>query len=119
MAETETRDIPVFKGGQIVHLNMSVEDESGVTLLEARFRNEDESSGGIYEKVELGGGTTETAVIEFRVDEMAPGHYVCEYVALTDTQGNKSLHAVPGIEFRIEGDIEEHRGPALRDWSFA
>ncbi len=119
MTETRTRDIPVFKGDQIVHLNISVEDESGVTLLEARFRNEDESSGGIYKKVELGGEATETAVIEFRVSEMAPGHYVCEYVALTDAQGNKSLHAVPGIEFHVEGDIQEHRGPALRDWSFA
>lgn len=119
MAETKTSNFPLFKSGQIFHLNLFVEDKSGVTLLEARFRNEDDSSGSIYRKVELGGGTTETADIEFRVDEMAPGHYVCEYVALTDAEGNKSLHAVPGIEFRVEGDAESHRGPALRDWSFA
>lgn len=25
-----------------------------------------------------------TAEIEFQIDKMAPGHYVCEYVALTD-----------------------------------
>jgi hypothetical protein len=119
MAETKTRDIPVFKNGQVVHLKLDVEDESGVSLLEARFRNEDDSSGGIYRRVELDGGTNERADIEFRIDEMAPGHYVCEYVALTDAEGNKSLHAVPGIEFRVEGDRESHRGPALRDWSFA
>jgi hypothetical protein len=119
MTETKTRDVPVFKGDQVVHLNLYVEDESGVTLLEARFRNEDESSGSIYKRVELNGGTTETAVIEFRIDEMTPGHYVCEYVALTDAQGNKSLHAVPGIEFHVEGDAESRKGPALRDWSFA
>jgi hypothetical protein len=117
--ETTTRDVPVFKNGQIVHLNLLVEDESGVVLLEARFRNEDNSSADFYQRVELSGGTTETAVIEFRVDEMAPGHYVCEYVALTDAEGNKSLHAVPGIEFHVEGDAESHKGPALRDWSFA
>lgn len=118
MAETKTRNVPVFKSGQIVHLTLSVEDESGVTLLEARFRNEDEI-GSIYREVKLGGGTNEEAAIEFRVDEMAPGHYVCEYVALTDAEGNKSLHAAPGIEFRVEGDAESRRGPALRDWSFA
>lgn len=119
MAETKTRDVPVFKGDQVVHLKLFVEDESGVTLLEARFRNDDESSGGIYQKVELGGGTSETAILEFRIGELVPGHYVCEYVAITDAQGNKSLHAMPGIEFRVEGDVESHKGPALRDWSFA
>ena len=119
MAETKTRDVPVFKGDQVARLKLFVEDESGVTLLEARFRNEDESSGGIYRRVRLGGGTSETVTLEFRVGELAPGHYVCEYVALTDAQGNKSLHSVPGIEFRVEGDIESHKGPALLDWSFA
>jgi hypothetical protein len=67
--------------------------------------------------VELGGDTIEKASIEFRIDEMVPGHYVCEYVALTDAEGNKSLHAVPGIEFRVEGGAEGRKGPALRDWA--
>ncbi len=121
MTEAKTHDVPVFESGQTFRINLSVEDDSGVTLLEARFRNEDEGSvGSVYRKVELGGGTHEMAVIEFQVDrDLSPGHYVCEYVALTDGQGHKSLFSTPGIEFRIEGDIEEHRGPALRDWSFA
>ncbi len=119
MTQTTATDIPVFKSDEVARLNLFVEDEQGVTLLEARFRNEDDSAGSVYQRVELGGSPTETAVIEFRINEMVPGHYVCEYVALTDGDGNKSLHAAPGIEFHVEGDAESHKGPALRDWSFA
>ena len=60
------------------------------------------------------------AAVELRVDEdLPPGDYVCEYVALTDGHGNRSLVARPGIEFRVEGDAGEREGLALLDWSLA
>lgn len=59
------------------------------------------------------------AAFTFDVEELAPGHYVCDYVALTDALGNTSLYSAPGIEFRVEGDGKDYEGPALLHWSFA
>jgi hypothetical protein len=121
MADNGTNDVPVFKDGDVFRLVLHVTDPDGVSKVEARFRNDsDRQVASIYRSVDLGGETDAVAEIEFGSGEdLAPGHYVCEYVALTDRLGNESLVATPGIEFRIEGDAEENRGPALLDWSFA
>lgn len=121
MASSNTNDVPVFKDGDVFRLVMHATDADGVSKVEARFRNEsDKQVASIYRSVDLGGEPDAVAVIEFGVDEdLAPGHYVCDYVALTDARGNQSLVAAPGIEFIVEGDLEEHQGPALLDWSFA
>ncbi len=121
MAEGNTNDVPVFKGGDVIRLEMRVADSEGVSKAEARFRNESEGLlTGIYRSVELAGELDAVAVIELRVGEdLPPGRYVCEYVALTDGLGNQSVITNPGIEFEVEGDLEEHRGPKLLEWSFA
>ncbi len=121
MAGDNTNDVPVFENGDVIRLEMRVTDDYGVSKAEARFRNESQGKHtSIYRSVELEGETDAIAVIELRVDEdLPPGHYVCEYVAFTDVRGNQSLVAVPGIEFKVEGDLREHQGPALLDWSFA
>jgi hypothetical protein len=99
---------------------MNVADGDGVSKVEIRFRNEgDKQPASVYRSVNLDGETDTVAVIELRVDELLPGHYICDYVALTDGRGNQSLFETPGIEFRIEGDLQEDEGPALLNWSFA
>lgn len=120
MANGRADDVPVFDNDDIVRLEMNVADGDGVSKVEIRFRNEgDKQHAGVYRSVNLDGEADTVAVIELRVDELPPGHYVCDYVALTDGRGNQSLLETPGIEFRVEGDLQEDEGPALLNWSFA
>ncbi len=121
MADTKTTNVPVFEHGDTIHLELRVSDSSGVSRVETRFRIEGgELVRSIYRSVELEGETDALAVIELRVDEdLPPGDYVCEYVALTDRKGNQSVIAAPGIEFRVEGSMEDRQGPALLNWSIA
>jgi hypothetical protein len=121
MADTKANNVPVFERGGTIRLELRVRDSSGVSRVEIRFRNESEDSiRSVYRSVELEGETDALAVIELQVDEdLPPGDYVCEYVALTDRKGNQSLLAAPGIEFRVEGSVEDRQGPALLDWSIA
>jgi hypothetical protein len=121
MSDTKINNAPTFERGDRFSIVLRVSDSSGVTRVDIRFRNDsDESVKSIHRSVTLEGETEATAEIEFQVDEdLPPGDYVCEYVALTDQKGNQSLIAAPGIEFRVEGDMEEHRGPVLLDWSIA
>ncbi len=121
MAEIKTNNVPVFEHGDTIRLELRVSDSSGVSRVETRFRNESEESvRSIYRSVELEGETDALAVIELQAGEdLPPGNYVCEYVAITDRKGNQSLIAAPGIEFRVEGDTEDSQGPALLDWSIA
>lgn len=121
MADTKTHNVPTFRRGDAFSIVLRISDSSGLSRVEARFRNESaESAKSIYRSVELHGEADTTAEIEFEVDEnLPPGDYVCEYVALTDREGNQSLFAAPGIEFRVEGDTKDRQGPALLDWSFA
>lgn len=121
MTDTKTNNVPTYEYGDTFRIMLEVSASSGVERVEARFTNESgESVKSIHRSLELEGETIATAVIEIHVDDdLPPGEYVCEYVALTDREGRKSLFAAPGIEFRVEGDAESHKGPALRDWSFA
>jgi hypothetical protein len=120
MAETETKSVPTFEHGDAFSIILELSDTSGVSRVDTRFTNESEESvKSIRRSVELGGEPDARAVIQLRVDEdWPPGHYVCEYVAITDQKGNRSLIAAPGIEFRVEGGTEDYQGPALRRWSF-
>jgi hypothetical protein len=121
MAETKTNNVPTFEHGDAFSIVLEVRDSDGVSRVEIRFRNESgESVKSIYRSVELEGETDAEAVIEVRADDdLPPGHYVCEYVALTDNKGDQSLIVTPGIEFRVEGSTEDRQGPALLNWSFA
>jgi len=121
MAEAKTNSVPTFERGDAFRIVLEVSDSEGVSRVEIRFRSESEESvKSIYRSVELEGEANAEAVIEVRVDEdLPPGYYVCEYVALTDQKGNQSLFATPGIEFRVEGSTEDRQGPALLNWSFA
>ena len=121
VARDDTNGVPVFKDGDVIRLELHVTDSDGVTKAETRFRNDSEDQlTGIYRSVDLEGEPDAVAVIELRVDDdVPPGHYVCEYVALTDVRGNQSMLANPGIEFEVEGDLEKRKGPRLLEWSFA
>ncbi|PLS87312.1 MAG: hypothetical protein CYG60_02580 [Actinobacteria bacterium] len=119
--EHTKHDVPVFEDGDTIRLELRVGDDSGVARVETRFTNEGpESIKSVYRSVDLHGEKDTVAVIEFRVGEdLSPGNYSCEYIALTDNLGNRSVIAAPGIEFRVEGNLEDRQGPALLDWSFA
>ncbi|MBA2440918.1 MAG: hypothetical protein H0V53_00720 [Rubrobacter sp.] len=121
MAKTKTNSVPTFEHGDAFRIVLEVSDSSVVSRVETRFRNESEESvRSIYRSVDLDGEPSAEVAIEVQVDEDLPaGHYVCEYVALTDTKGNQSVFATPGIEFRVEGGNEDQQGPALLNWSFA
>lgn len=119
--EQTQHDVPVFEYGDAFRIELRVSDDSGVSRVEARFRNEmPESAKSVYRSVDLNGEKDALAVLEFEVgEELPPGNYVSEYIALTDKLGNQSVIAAPGIEFRVEGSPEDRQGPALLNWSFA
>lgn len=121
MADTKTNDVPTFQYGDSFRILLEVSDTDGVSRAEMRFRSESkESAKSIYRSVDLDGEEDAEAVIEVEVgDDLPPGYYVCEYIALTDKKGNQSLYATPGIGFRVEGNPEESQGPVLLNWSFA
>ena len=119
MTETTT-NILTFGVGDVIRIELTVQDDSGVAEVEARFRYTDSSYFRyILRPVKLDGGTIETPIIEIEVtDDLASGDYVCEYLSFTDNNGNSSLVASPGIEFRIEGTSAETGGPELAGWQF-
>jgi hypothetical protein len=121
MADTKTNNVPTFEYGDTIRIELRVTDSSGISRIEIRFRNEgEELVKSIHRSVELEGETDATALIELPVGEdVPPGDYVCEYVALTDQKGNTSLVAAPDMGFRVEGTTEDRQGPALLDWSIA
>jgi hypothetical protein len=121
VTDTKTNNVPTFEYGDTIHIELRVSDSSGISRIEIRFRNEGEGSvKSIHRSVVLEGETDATALIELPVGEdVPPGDYVCEYVALTDRKGNTSLVAAPDMGFRIEGTTEDQQGPALLDWSIA
>lgn len=121
MAEISTENVPTFEAGDSFRLKFTATDENGVAHAEIKFRNESKKLvASIRREVDLGGESEVTAEFNFDVnEELAPGHYVCEYIAFTDVLGNKSLFSKPGIEFYVEGDEKDHEGPALLDLSFA
>lgn len=121
MSDTKTNNVPTFERGDTFGIVLEVSDSSGVARVDIRFRNEgEESVKSIHRSVNLDGEPDTQVMIELQVDEdWPPGDYVCEYVALTDRKGNRSLYATPGIEFHVEGSTEDRQGPALLNWSFA
>lgn len=121
MAEMTTEETPTFEAGSVIRLRFTATDENGVAHAEIKFRNKSKRLvASIRREVELNGEPEVTADFSFDVDaELAPGHYVCEFVAFTDGLGNKSLISTPGIEFRVEGDEKDHEGPTLQNLSFA
>lgn len=121
MIETKTHDVPIYKPGDTVRIELEVTDSSGVSEVGARFRVAGgKSAKSIYRSVKLEGETDALAVIELEVDDSLPsGKYACEYIALTDLLGNTALVVSPGIEFRVEGVAGDQRGPELAGWRFA
>jgi hypothetical protein len=120
MADTTAQDIRVYEREEAVRLILVVNDASGVAKIDILFRNDSNSSApNVQRTVELPGDIDAEVLIEIEPGELRPGNYVCEYIALYDSEHNRSLLVNPGIEFRVEGDEEEVRGPELRDWSFA
>ncbi len=120
MTDTATNSIRVYERDEVVRLKLLVNDASGVSRIEIRFRNDSNTSvKGVHHSVEVPGETDAEVLVEIEPDELKPGDYVCEYIALYDLEDNRSLIVNPGIEFRVEGDEEEVRGPELRKWSFA
>lgn len=121
MAEMATEQIPTFEAGSIIRLRFTATDDNGVARAEIKFRNKSKKLvASIRREVDLNKDPEVTAEFSFDVDsELAPGHYVCEYIAFTDGLGNTSLISAPGIEFRVEGDERDHEGPTLRELTFA
>jgi hypothetical protein len=121
MTEMRTNHVPTFEPGDTIGIVLQVEDDSGVARVDVRFRVTDGASvQSVSRSVELEGQQHAEVDIKIEVDDAMPsGRYECEYVALTDTRGNKSLFAAPGIEFRVEGTAADHEGPALAGWRWA
>jgi hypothetical protein len=120
MTELASKDVHTFEPGDTFRIRFSASDDNGVAHAEIKFRNtSNRPVTSIRREMDLGGESEVTFSFDFEVDErLAPGHYVCEYIALTDKLGNTSLFTTPGIEFRIEGNEKVHEGPALLNWSF-
>src|SRR5215211_987047 len=121
MTEIATENVPTFQPGDVIRLQFTATDDNGVVHAEIRFRNKSRRLvASVRREIDLEGGPEVTGEFVFDVgEELVPGEYVCEYVAITDKLGNKSLFSTPGIEFRVEGDTKEHEGPSLLDLSFA
>lgn len=121
MTETIAKDTPTFKAEETVRLQFTATDDNGVARAEIKFRNEGKRRlASVRREIELSGEPEVTAEFEFRVgEELIPGHYVCEYIVLTNKLGNRSIVATPGIEFYVAGDERDHEGPELQSLSFA
>lgn len=121
MTETSTKNVPTFEAGDIVRIQFTATDDNGVAHAEIKFRNKGKRRlAGIKREIELSGEPEVTAEFTFDVgEELIPGHYVCEYIVLTDKLGNRSIDTAPDVEFHVAGDERDHEGPRLRDLSFA
>lgn len=116
MAE-KTQQLATYGLGDKIRIELEVSDESGVGAAAAQFVNEQESGKQIMLAGDGGGETSTVVVLETEVVEgMAPGHYQCFYVSLTDNLGNKRITRPDEMKFIIEDIPGDHQGPRLHGW---
>lgn len=116
MAE-ETTQLPTYKLGDTIRIELEVSDESGVGTVAARFNWTLNPTKSVVLEANGGGKTEITLTLEMEVTEdMSPGEYECVWVSLKDVHGNQTLRNKPGIRFRIEGVPGDHEGPKLDGW---
>lgn len=114
-------EMPTYKPGDIVRIELDLHDESGVASANAMFVLE-HGSGGEREIVTLrgdGGGETDTAVvISGRIGEnVLGGEYRCQEVWTKDSLGNSNRHR-HDIRFQIDSPVYDIEGPSLSGWRF-
>ncbi len=115
----ETKQVPTYRLGDTIKIVLDVSDRSGVEEVRANFVLITDVTRDFTLHAEAQGQHNASLVLEVEVTEnMAPGEYYCQYVALYDTKGNKSLVSRPGIELYIEDIPGDHEGPKLESWHY-
>lgn len=122
MAEsTQQQQIPTYRLGDKIRIELKVSDRSGVDRVVAVFTAAADSTSGTTKTLRLegkgGGETTTTVILEETVTEqISPGEYECLFVELYGVHGNHRVYRNPGIRFRIEDVPGDHEGPELNEW---
>jgi len=108
-----TKQIPMYEPGDIIRIQLKVNDESGVGEVSANFSLRGDRSGKIVMYGNGEGKETATIILEAEVTEKTvPGNYHCFYISLEDTKGNKRL-ADSDVEFSVEGAAGDQEAPEL------
>lgn len=117
MAE-ETRQQTEYTLGNTIRIELEVSDESGVGEVRARFSLVDNLTQSIFFSTTGSGETKDdTIILEKEVTEdIAPGEYECQWIALEDMRGNQNLISSPGIRFRVDNVPGDHDPPELKGW---
>jgi hypothetical protein len=107
--------VRTYTAGETVTLELDLRDPSGVSQVDALFR--EDSSGRVISMRGDGGGEKEVTVrLEAELtDETFPGAYRCQSVDAYSSQGGKDTY-YPDVRFRVQPFPAEGGGPELVEW---
>lgn len=117
-------DVPTYKPGDTIRMELGLSDESGVSDVYARFVHVEASGGGgEREFVSLTGdgeGKTEANVLMSGTagSGVLAGEYRCLELGAKDRLGNTKWHS-PDIRFRIDAPPSDSEGPDISGWRFS
>lgn len=115
----DTQQIPTYRPGDTMQLNLNLSDESGVELVRMKFALQADVTKNFTVEAQAEGQQNVVVHSATQItDKLAPGKWFCQYISLHDTKGNRSLISEPGIEFFIEGVETDTEGPTLNNWQW-
>lgn len=107
-------EIPTYRPGDTITLELDLRDESGVGSVSVQCRNE-EGNGIIYFGGDGGGQQQVTLTLTYDVPEhIQSGEYSASYIEAQDTLGNWGGSG-QDIRFRIEAPQGDFEGPEVTD----
>ena len=115
----ETGQLPTYKVGDKIRIEVEARDESGVAGLEANFTHDSDTSRHLIFDSEGHGQTEAFIVLEKEVtNDIAPGDHSLFYLSLEDILGNREVISGPyGMRFRIETVPQtDYEPPELKNW---
>lgn len=109
-------DVPVYRPGDTITLELGLRDESGVGSVEVSFENERSTRTTIDFEGNGNGREQVTVALTYVVPErIESGEYKPYFIETEDGLGNSRTHELPDLIFRIEAPSGDFEGPEIAD----
>lgn len=116
-----SQELRTYRVGEKIRIVLNLHDESGVSLVEALFAENSDTSKQYTLYGDGEGQVDADVVLEEEVPPgTPPGEYQCFQLTLFDTLNNRTnlINPRPVIGFRIEESPGDYGGPEYKGWRY-